>query len=171
MSIVGEVDMASGLDYNAPIDPFNAEYRPEEAVADFLLLKPSWIFRNPGPLPRYEQVREEPAAYFTPDVLPKAVIFVSHRWDSLQQPDASGNQADGIRYFLTAVLDIARGLKLELESSAKADLDLFRHGRFQAAYFYDQGMSFITKDDCDGWSALHPAARVKQFETPGMRIY
>ncbi len=45
---------------------------------------------------------------------------------------------------------------MENTSSGESRLDMLRHGYFQAAYFYHQGMSFVAKDDCKGWTALHP---------------
>lgn len=144
-------------DVNAHIDPFEQTYAPEQAVTDFCLLKASWVLRQSrGPLPKYEDVRQHHTdAYFSPGSVPKAVIFVSHRWDTLEHPDSSGNQADAVRYFLKAILDISTCLTEECAASEITKSDLLRHGCFQAAYFYENGMSFVTKDNSRGWTKLH----------------
>lgn len=148
--------MKEGIDFNASDDPLELEYTPERAVTDFSILKASWIMQTSGPLPRYEDLREDhTTTYFAADVPPKAVIFVSHRWDNLEKPDATGEQADAIRFFLKAILDISAGLAGQSTTSCITGEDLLRHGYFQAAYFYEQGMSFVTKDSASGWTMLH----------------
>ncbi|HXU39157.1 MAG TPA: hypothetical protein VN937_22575 [Blastocatellia bacterium] len=143
-------------DVNAHVDPFERTYAPEQAVSDFCLLRASWILRSRGPLPKYEDVRQQhPDAYFSGGSVPKSVIFVSHRWDTLECPDSSGKQADAIRYFLKATLDISEGLAKQSTASDITEAYLLRHGSFQAAYFYEEGMSFVTKDNARGWTKLH----------------
>ncbi|HSE19545.1 MAG TPA: hypothetical protein VLB46_20955 [Pyrinomonadaceae bacterium] len=148
-------DIENG-DVNAHVDPFQQTYAPEQAVADFCLLKASWILRSRGPLSKYEDVRQQhPDAYFSGGSVPKSVIFISHRWDSLACPDSSGKQADAIRYFLKAILDISKGLTKQSTASDITKAELLRHGHFQAAYFYESGMSFVTSDSARGWTTLH----------------
>lgn len=147
---------AENTDVNAHVDPFEREYSPEQAVADFCLLKASWILRTDGPLPKYEDLRQDHSdAYFSPGCVPKSVIFVSHRWDSLECPDRSGEQADAIRFFVKALLDISAGLTEPSTSEDLTGADLMRHGYFQAAYFYEEGMSFVAVDNARGWTKLH----------------
>lgn len=151
--------MREGVDFNAPFDPFEATYSPERVVTDFSILKASWILQGLGPMPRHEDMRKHhPDAYFSADKLPRAVIFVSHRWDSPEQPDAAGEQANAIRYFLKAILDVSLGLAVERRPSLTSGLDLLRQGYFQAAYFYRQGVSFVAKAEDEGWTAIHPEA-------------
>lgn len=132
---------------NAPVDPFrNLALSAGELASRFALLRADWVLSRADPFPKHETLFEnEREAFFSADKPPKAVIFVSHRWESLTQPDASGRQADAVRYFLRMVAGIHRQAALSNGLAEMGIPSLYVHGVLQAAYFYDSGIRFCRK--------------------------
>lgn len=129
---------------NAPLDPKGQRRAdPSELTSLFNILRASFILRTEGPLPRYEDLLHTAQdAWFKPDEPPRAVLFISHRWETPDHPDPRGVQATALRAFLRNVRELAATASgSEPERSARVP-SLLVHGVFQAAYFLDNGMTF-----------------------------
>jgi hypothetical protein len=142
---------------NAPLDPFGkAERRAAELASRFSIIRAKWALSTQGSFPKQETLaEEEPEAFFSPETPPKAVIFVSHRWESSTEPDPSGRQAAAVRHFLRMVASIQRKV-IDPSAATEADLpSLHVHGVLQAAYFYYCGICFGTDGD-QHWNRSEP---------------
>lgn len=105
----------------------------------FCFLRADWVASSHGPFAKHEVVLAiSPEAFFSPEDPPRAVVFVSHRWDTIEAPDPSGRKADAIRGFLEAAGRF--GQPENLESAATEDL--LSHGAFQAAHFVSRAKVF-----------------------------
>lgn len=105
----------------------------------FQFLKADWVVSSQGPFPKHEDLIATSAdAFFSPEAPPRAVIFISHRWDTIELPDPSGGKAEAIRCFLDAAARFGQPASLE---SATNEV-LLSHGAFQAAHFVSRAKIF-----------------------------
>jgi len=128
---------------NAPLDPFGRRPDAQDLARTFSFLRASFVVTTDRALSKFEDlVSREQQGFFRPDEPPAAVLFLSHRWETPEHPDPLGRQADCIRMFLKAVDDIVRTGSLSAEERGACVPSLLSHGRFQAAYFVDNGIAF-----------------------------
>lgn len=105
----------------------------------FYFLRADWLVSSQGPFSRHEDLfATSPGAFFSPKAPPRVVVFISHRWDTIELPDPSGRKAEAIRGFLDAADHFGRPETLE----SAATEDLLLHGAFQAAHFVSRAKIF-----------------------------
>ena len=131
---------------NAALSPFDREtLTPSEMVKAFHIIRASVLVDELSAFPRHENISvAHDRVFFNANDLPKAVIFVSHRWNSPTHPDPDGEQFAAVRYFLTATRRIcdpafAAGRRslfqfLAGKTRESATTAVLAHGGFQAAY-------------------------------------
>ncbi len=127
---------------NAPLDPFGSDEESGGQIArDFRFIRGSAMLDGDAKLARHQVLlRERPEAFFPAGELPLLVLFVSHRWQSLIEPDPRGTQADSIRTFLRNVGAVAAAASLPPRERIKIVPSLRVHGPFQAANLLGNGL-------------------------------
>jgi hypothetical protein len=107
-----------------------------EIAKRFHILRAVFLASNINKFPKFEDLRDTtPEAFFSAAALPSVIIFVSHRWQTLQHPDPNGLQLNVLKNFLDCIKTLSVVRSGETKDYQASRRILFSHGGFQAAYF------------------------------------